>query len=130
MKIKCLTRKFSNITLPRNSGQPNKLGVLKMFNWLKMLLRKPLDLPETSNLIVPIRYVNTGVYQFYKHLNGYNRVCMNLETGEISNQHFSGMEITNELCELDIQLAYDKLPDEYKPKYRAYLEKTNVKIQY
>jgi hypothetical protein len=55
---------------------------------------------------------------------------MNLETGEISKQHISGVEITNELCELDIQLAYDKLPDEYKPKYRAYLEKLNVKINY
>lgn len=55
---------------------------------------------------------------------------MNLETGEISNQQFSGMELTNELCELDIRLAYDKLPDEYKPKYRAYLEKMNVKINY
>lgn len=104
-----------------------------MFSWLKALLRKPLesqDIPDSSNLIVPIRYANTGVYQYYKHLNGYNRVCMNLETGEISNQQFSGMELTNELCELDIQLAYDKLLDEYKPKYRAYLEKLNVKIQY
>ena len=55
---------------------------------------------------------------------------MNLETGEISKQHISGVEITNKLCELDIQLAYDKLPDEYKPKYRAYLEKLNVKINY
>ena len=27
-----------------------------MFNWLKTLLRKPLDLPD---LDVPIRYVNT-----------------------------------------------------------------------
>lgn len=104
-----------------------------MFSWLKALLRKPLespDLPETSNLIVPIRYVNTGVYQYYKHLNGYDRVCMNLETGEISKQHISGVELNNKLCELDIQLAYDKLPDEYKPKYRAYLEKMNVKINY
>lgn len=101
-----------------------------MFNWLKTLLRKPLDLPEDTNLIVPIRYVNTEVYQFYKHLNGYNRICMNLETGEISKQFISGMEIINELCELDIQLAYDKLPDEYKPKYRAFLEKLSVKINY
>lgn len=104
-----------------------------MFNWLKMLLRKPLesqDIPDSSNLIVPIRYANDGVYQYYKHLNGYDRICMNLETGEISKQHISGVEITNEICELDIQLAYDKLPDEYKPKYRAYLEKTNVKINY
>lgn len=104
-----------------------------MLGWLKKLLRKPLDLPnipEDTNLIVPIRYVNTGVYQYYKHLNGYDRVCMNLETGEISKQHISGVEITNKLCELDIQLAYDKLPDEYKPTYRAYLEKMNVKIKY
>lgn len=77
-----------------------------MFNWLKMLLRKPQDIPDSSNLIVPIRYVNTGVYQFYKHLNGYDRVCMNLETGEISKQHICGVEITNKLCELDIQLDY------------------------
>lgn len=101
-----------------------------MFNWLKTLLRKPLDLPEDTNLIVPIRYVNSGVYKYYTHLNGYNRICMNLETGDITKQHIGGVEITNELCELDIQLAYDKLPDEYKPRYRAYLEKMNVKIVY
>lgn len=102
-----------------------------MFGWLKKLLfvEKPED-SNHRNLIVPIRYVNTGVYQFYKHLNGYDRICINLETGEITKQHISKMEITNELCELDIQLAYDKLPDEYKPKYRAYLEKLNIKIQY
>ena len=101
-----------------------------MFGWLKKLLRKPPVIPEDTNLIVPIRYVNTGVYKYYKHLNGYKRVCMNLETGEISEQYISGLEIINELCELDIQLAYDKLPDEYKPKYRTYLEKMNVKIKY
>ena len=66
-----------------------------MFNCLKTLLRKPLesqDIPDSSNLIVPIRYVNTGVYQSHKHLNGYDRVCMNLETGEISKQHICGVE--------------------------------------
>lgn len=101
-----------------------------MFNWLKMLLRKPQDIPDSSNLIVPIRYEYDGKNRYYKRLNGYDRICMNLETGEISKQHIRGVEITNALSELDIQLAYGKLPDEYKPIYRAYLEKLNVKIQH
>ena len=101
-----------------------------MFNWLKMLLRKPLDLPETSNLIVPIRYANDGVYQYYKNLNGYDRVCMNLETGKVTKEHIEGTHVTDEIVDLDCQLAYDKLPDEYKPKYRAFIEKMNVKINY
>ena len=98
-----------------------------MFNWLKTLLRKPLDLPD---LDVPIRYVNTRDVSFGLNLPGYFRICMNLETGKITKKHIEGTHVTDELCELDIQLAYDKLPDEYKPKYRTFLEKLNVKINY
>lgn len=98
-----------------------------MFNWLKTLLRKPLDL---SDLDVPIRYVNTRDVSFGLNLPGYFRICMNLETGKITKKHIEGTRVTDEIVDLDCQLAYDKLPDEYKPKYRTFLEKMNVKIKY
>ena len=41
-----------------------------MFNWLKTLLRKPLDLPDTAKLDVPIRYVNTRDVSFGGELSG------------------------------------------------------------
>lgn len=101
-----------------------------MLNWLKTLLRKPLDLPETPVLDVPIRYVNTTDVSFGLNLPGYFRICMNLETGEITKKRIEGTHVTDEICNLDIQLAYDKLPDEYKPKYRAFLETMNVNVKY
>nr|DAJ15206.1 MAG TPA: hypothetical protein [Myoviridae sp. ctTS62] len=101
-----------------------------MFNWLKTLLRKPLDLPETPVLDVPIRYVNTTDVSFGLNLPGYFRICMNLETGKITKKHIEGVHVTDEIVDLDCQLAYDKLPDEYKRKYRTFLERMNAKIQY
>lgn len=104
-----------------------------MFNWLKTLLRKPTDIPENpviESLDVPIRYVNTRDTSFGRDFPGYFRFCMNLETGKITKEHIEGMHVADEICSLDCQLAYDKLPDEYKPKYRQFLEKMNVKIQY
>ena len=101
-----------------------------MFSWLKTLLRKPLDLPDLDALNVPIRYVNVTDVSFGLNLPGYFRICMNLETGEITKKHIKGTYITDEITDLDCQIAYDKLPDEYKPKYRTFLEKLNVKINY
>lgn len=104
-----------------------------MFNWLKALLRKLLEspnLPDTSKLDVPIRYVNTRDVSFGANFPGYFRICMNLETGKVTREHIGGTHITDEITELDCQLAYDGLPDKYKPKYRQFLEKMNVKIQF
>ena len=102
-----------------------------MFGWLKKLLfvGKPED-SNHRNLIVPIRYVNTRDTSFGMNLPGYFRICMNLETGKVSREHIEGTHVTDEICDLDIQLAYDKLPDEYKPKYRKFIEKMNVRIQF
>lgn len=101
-----------------------------MLNWLKTLLRKPLDLPETPVLDVPIRYMNTTDVSFGLNLPGYFRICMNLETGKVTKKHIEGTHVTDEIVDLDCQLAYDKLPDEYKRKYRTFLERMNAKIQY
>lgn len=101
-----------------------------MLNWLKTLLRKPQDIPDHSNLDVPIRYVNTTDISFDMKFPGYFRICMNLETSKVSREHIGGTHVTDEICDLDYQLAYDKLPDEYKPKYRAFLEKMNVKVNF
>ena len=98
-----------------------------MLNWLKTLLCKPLDLPD---LDVPIRYVNTTDVSFGLNLPGYFRICMNLETGKITKKHIEGTHVTDEIVGLDCQIAYDKLPDEYKPKYRAFLETMNVNVKY
>lgn len=99
-----------------------------MFGWLKKLLF--IAKLEDSNLIVPIRYVNTRDVSFGANFPGYFRICMNLETGKVTKTHIEGTHVTDEIVALDCQLAYDKLPDEYKPKYRAFLEKMNVKIKY
>lgn len=104
-----------------------------MLKWLKTLLRKPLDLPETPETLmldVPIRYVNTTDVSFGLNLPGYFRICMNLETGKVTKKHIEGTHVTDEIVDLDCQLAYDKLPDEYKRKYRTFLERMNAKIQY
>ena len=99
-----------------------------MFGWLKKLLF--IAKPEDTNLIVPIRYVNTTDTSFGMKFPGYFRICMNLETSKVSREHIGGTHATDEICDLDCQLAYDKLPDEYKPKYRAFLEKMNVKVNF
>lgn len=99
-----------------------------MFGWLKKLLY--IAKPEDTDLIVPIRYVNTTDVSFGLNLPGYYRICMNLETGKVTKGHIEGTHVTDEIVDLDCQLAYDKLPDEYKPKYRAFIEKMNVKIQF
>ena len=65
-----------------------------MFNWLKTLLRKPLDLPDTAKLDVPIRYVNTRDVSFGANFPGYFRICMNLETGKITKKHIEGTVYT------------------------------------
>lgn len=101
-----------------------------MLKWLKTLLRKPLDLPETPEIDVPIRYVNTRDTSFGGDFPGYFRFCINLDTGKITKNHIEGMHVTDEIVALDCQLAYDKLPDEYKRKYRTFLERMNAKIQY
>lgn len=102
-----------------------------MFGWLKKLLfiAKPED-SNHRNLIVPIRYVNTTDTSFGMNFPGYFRICMDLETSKVSRDHIGGTHITDEIIELDCQLTYDKLPDEYKPKYRKFIEKLNVKIQF
>lgn len=97
-----------------------------MFGWLKTLLRKPLDLPDHSNLDVPIRYVNTNDTSFGMNLPGYFRICMNLKTGKVTREHIGGTHITDVIIDLDTQIAYDSLPNEYKPKYKKYLESVNV----
>lgn len=99
-----------------------------MFSWLKKLLF--IAKPEDTDLIVPIRYVNTTDTSFGMKFPGYFRICMNLENGKVSKEHIGGTHVTDEICDLDCQLAYDKLPDEYKPKYRTFLEKMNLKIQF
>lgn len=99
-----------------------------MFKWLKKLLF--IAKPEYTDLIVPIRYVNTNDTSFGMNFPGYFRICMNLETGKVSREHIGGTHITDEIIELDCQLAYDKLPDEYKLKYRKFIEKLNIKIQF
>ena len=102
-----------------------------MLGWLKKLLY--IEKPEETNhrnLIVPIRYVNTEDTSFGGRIPGYFRICMNLETGEVTKDHISGTYINDEIIELDTKIAYDNLPNEYKPKYRKYLESTNVKIQF
>lgn len=99
-----------------------------MFKWLKKLLF--IAKPEYTDLIVPIRYVNTNDTSFGMNFPGYFRICMNLETGKMSREHIGGTHITDEIIELDCQLAYDKLPDEYKLKYRKFIEKLNIKIQF
>lgn len=108
-----------------------------MLKWLKTLLRKPLespDLPETpviESLNVPIRYVNTRDTSFGGDFPGFSpRFCINLDTGKITKNHIEGMHVIDEIVNLDCQLVYDKLPDEYKPKYRTFLERMNAKIQY
>lgn len=99
-----------------------------MFKWLRKLLF--IAKPEDTNLIVPIRYVNTNDTSFGMNFPGYFRIYMNLETGKVSREHIGGTHITDEIIELDCQLAYDKLPDEYKLKYRKFIEKLNIKIQF
>ena len=102
-----------------------------MFKWLKKLLfiAKPED-ANHQNLIVPIRYVNTNDTSFGMNFPGYLRICMNLENNRVSREHIGGTHITDEIIDLDIQLAYDRLPDEYKLKYQKFIEKMNVKIQF
>lgn len=102
-----------------------------MFGWLKKLLfiAKPEDV-NRRNLIVPIRYVNTTDTSFGMKFPGYFRICMDLETGKVTREQIGGTHVTDEIVDLDIQLAYDKLPDEYKLKYRKFIEKMNVKIQF
>lgn len=95
-----------------------------MFGWLKKLLF--IAKPEDKNLIVPIRYVNTTDTSFGMNFPGYFRICMNLETGKVSREHIGGTHTTDELIRLDTQIAYDSLPNEYKPKYKKYLESVNV----
>lgn len=98
-----------------------------MFGWLKKLLF--IAKPENANhrnLIVPIRYVNTTDTSFGMNFPGYFRICMNLETGKVTKEHIGGTHITDELIQLDAQIAYDSLPNEYKPKYKKYLESVNV----
>ena len=95
-----------------------------MFGWLKKLLF--ISKPEDKNLIVPIRYVNTNDTSFGMNFPGYFRICMNLETGKVSREHIGGTHITDELIQLDVQIAYDSLPNEYKPKYKKYLESVNI----
>lgn len=99
-----------------------------MFGWLKKLLF--IAKPEETDLIVPIRYVNTTDTSFGMKFPGYFRICMNLETGKVTREHIGGTHVTDEIVELDCQLAYDRLPDEYKSKYRKFIEKMNVKIQF
>ena len=99
-----------------------------MFRWLKKLLF--IAKPEDADLTVPIRYVNTTDTSFGMNFPGYFRICMNLETGKVTREHLGGTHITDEIVELDCQLAYDKLPDEYKPNYQKFIEKLNVKIQF
>ena len=77
-------------------------------------------------MIVPIRYANTTDTSFGMKFPGYFRIYMNLETGKVSREHIGGTHITDEIIELECQLAYDKLPDKYKPKYRKYLEGVNI----
>ena len=98
-----------------------------MFGWLKKLL---FIEPPMSNLNVPVRYVNTNDTSFGGNFPGYFRFCMNLETGKTSKEHIEGTHVTNELCELDIKIAYDGLPDEYKKKYKQYLESMNYSVQF
>ena len=99
-----------------------------MFGWLKKLLF--IAKPEETDLIVPIRYVNTTDTSFGMKFPGYFRICMNLETGKVTREHIGGTHVTDEIVELDCQLAYDRLPDDYKSKYRKFIEKMNVKIQF
>lgn len=98
-----------------------------MFGWLKKLLfiAKPEN-ANHQNLIVPIRYANTTDTSFGMNFPGYFRICMNLETGKVSREHIGGTHITDEIIDLDTQLAYGSLPNEYKSKYKKYLESVNV----
>lgn len=99
-----------------------------MFGWLKKLLF--IAKPEDPDLIVPIRYGNTTDTSFGMNFPGYFRICMNLETSKVTREHIGGTHITDDIIELDCQLAYDRLPDKYRPKYRKFIEKLNVKIQF
>ena len=101
-----------------------------MLNWLKTLLRKPLDLPEAPEIDVPIRYVNTRDTSFGGNFPGYFRFCINLDTGKITKEHIEGMHVTDEICELDIKIAYDRLSSEYKQKYKKYLERMHYNTHY
>lgn len=101
-----------------------------MFGWLKKLLY--IEPPEATMpyLDVPVRYVNTDDTSLGGNFPGYFRFCMNLETGKLTKGHIGGTHATNELCRLDIKIAYDRLPDKHKKKYKQYLESLKYDVRF